>query len=71
MQNSEDSEENSDKIFSLKNIDLKIKKGELVTVMGDNGSGKTSLLLALLGELEATDGNSTSGQLKGNVSFMS
>ena len=41
----------------LKNISLEIKKNQLVAVVGRVGSGKTSLLSALLGELEKLDGN--------------
>lgn len=37
--------------FSLKNIDLKFKKNELVFVIGRIGSGKTSFLKAILGEM--------------------
>jgi ABC-type multidrug transport system fused ATPase/permease subunit len=33
-----------DSIITLKNIDISIKKGELVCVIGDVGSGKSSLL---------------------------
>ncbi|XP_065933440.1 ATP-binding cassette sub-family C member 4-like isoform X2 [Magallana gigas] len=42
--------------FSLKNIDLDIKKGELLAVVGPVGSGKTSLLLSLLKELPPETG---------------
>lgn len=36
--------------------DLKVRKGEWVTIEGDNGTGKTSLLLALM-KLIPSDGN--------------
>jgi Fe-S cluster assembly ATPase SufC len=35
----------------LKNLNLKIKKGEFVCIIGDVGSGKSSLLSALIGDL--------------------
>ena len=38
--------------FSLDNIHLKIKAGQTVAVVGGVGSGKSSLLAALLGEME-------------------
>ena len=42
--------------FKLKELNFKIKKGQLVGVIGDVGSGKSSLLLAVLGELEKVAG---------------
>ncbi|XP_034300532.2 ATP-binding cassette sub-family C member 4-like [Magallana gigas] len=42
--------------FSLKNIDLEVKKGELLAVVGPVGSGKTSLLLSLIKELPTETG---------------
>jgi len=35
----------------LKNLDLEIKDGEFVCVIGDVGVGKTSLLQAIIGEM--------------------
>lgn len=40
-------------------INLKVKKGELVGVVGAVGSGRTSLIAALLGELVKLNGNVT------------
>lgn len=40
-----------DNIVTLKNIDLQVKKGELVIVIGKVGSGKSTLLSALIGDL--------------------
>lgn len=34
---------------ALANVDLDVARGEIVGVMGDNGSGKTSLLLSIMG----------------------
>ncbi|XP_065933456.1 ATP-binding cassette sub-family C member 4-like isoform X3 [Magallana gigas] len=44
------------KPFSLKNIDLDVRKGELLAVVGPVGSGKTSLLLSLLKEFPSETG---------------
>lgn len=38
-------------IISLKNIDLKIKRGSFVVIIGETGAGKTSLLNAMIGEM--------------------
>ena len=40
-----------DSIVTLKNIELKILKGEFVCIIGDVGSGKSSLLSTLIGDL--------------------
>lgn len=38
------------------NIDLKIKKGEIIGILGENGSGKTSLLKMIAGIIKADNG---------------
>ena len=43
--------------YILKNIDFKIKKGNLIGIRGDSGSGKTTLLNILSGLIEPTKGN--------------
>lgn len=40
----------------LKNINLEIEKGEIVSILGPSGSGKTTLLNLILGLTEADDG---------------
>ncbi|XP_076338586.1 multidrug resistance-associated protein 1-like isoform X2 [Tachypleus tridentatus] len=40
----------------LKNVSLHVKKGQLVAIVGQVGSGKSSLLSAILGEMYKTDG---------------
>ena len=39
------------KYLNLKQIDLEIYKGEFVCVIGDVGSGKSSLLNAIVGDM--------------------
>jgi ABC-type nitrate/sulfonate/bicarbonate transport system ATPase subunit len=36
---------------NLRKIDLKVKKGEFVCIIGDVGSGKSSLLSAIIGDM--------------------
>ncbi|KAL4457987.1 hypothetical protein ABPG75_012852 [Micractinium tetrahymenae] len=45
-----------DAAWWLRNINLKVNEGELVCVVGRVGSGKTSLVQALLGEMERQSG---------------
>jgi ABC-type bacteriocin/lantibiotic exporter with double-glycine peptidase domain len=40
-----------DNIVCLKDINLKIKKGDFVCIIGKVGSGKSSLISALIGDL--------------------
>ncbi|KAF9333900.1 hypothetical protein BG006_003010 [Podila minutissima] len=43
--------------FKLKDINLEFPIGKLSVIVGPTGSGKSALLLALLGELERVEGN--------------
>jgi ATP-binding cassette subfamily C (CFTR/MRP) protein 4 len=43
--------------FSLGPLTLEVKKGELVIVVGPVGSGKSSLLMSIMGELETISGS--------------
>ena len=49
-------EENSDDDV-LKEVDLDVKEGELVVVVGPVGCSKTSLLMAIMGELHIRQGS--------------
>ena len=40
----------------LKNMNLTLDAGEIVTIVGPNGSGKTSLLKAIIGAVQPADG---------------
>ncbi|CAG7850245.1 Canalicular multispecific organic anion transporter 1 AltName: Full=ATP-binding cassette sub-family C member 2; AltName: Full=Canalicular multidrug resistance protein; AltName: Full=Multidrug resistance-associated protein 2 [Serendipita indica DSM 11827] len=44
-------------IFKLKNIDMHIAKGQFIGIVGKVGSGKSSLLNALIGEMRKTNGS--------------
>ena len=43
----------------LKNVNLDVHKGEFVYLVGKTGTGKSSLLKTLYGELELTEGEAT------------
>ena len=46
------------KPFELKDIELKVGKGQFIVVIGQVGSGKSSLISAILGEMELTENES-------------
>jgi ABC-2 type transport system ATP-binding protein len=43
--------------FSLKNVNLELKTGEITSIVGENGNGKTTLLRIVAGELLADSGS--------------
>ncbi|KAF3929102.1 hypothetical protein ABW20_dc0107408 [Dactylellina cionopaga] len=47
--------------FSIENINLNISKSELLAIVGTVGSGKSSLLAALAGDMRKTGGTITQG----------
>ncbi|KAJ8692856.1 hypothetical protein PTI98_010127 [Pleurotus ostreatus] len=53
---------NDDKtIFEMKDVNLTIPRGKLVAIVGAVGSGKTSLLQGIIGEMRRTSGTVTFG----------
>ncbi|XP_058792378.1 multidrug resistance-associated protein 1 isoform X9 [Phymastichus coffea] len=52
----------------LRNINLQIKPGQLVAVVGTVGSGKSSLISAMLGEMEKLSGRVNT---KGSIAYVS
>ena len=50
------------KIHAIKNISLTVEEGELVSLIGANGAGKTSLLTAMMGQIPSTGQISFEGQ---------
>jgi ABC-type transport system involved in cytochrome bd biosynthesis fused ATPase/permease subunit len=51
MQKDETKIKKLESIITLKNINISVTKGELICVIGDVGSGKSSLLQTLIGDL--------------------
>ena len=49
----------TERIFKLKDIDLSIPRGSLTAIVGSIGSGKSSLLQGLVGEMRRTEGKVT------------
>ncbi|KAJ7499774.1 ABC transporter [Mycena latifolia] len=54
LQSKVESEE--EKVFQMKNLTFSIPRGQLVAIVGAVGSGKTSLLQGLIGEMRRTTG---------------
>lgn len=50
-----------DQVYELRNIDLTIPRGQLCAIVGPVGSGKSSLLQAMIGEMRRIDGKVTFG----------
>ena len=62
------SEVKEEVLFKLKHIDLRVPRGQLVAIVGAVGSGKTSLLQGLIGEMRRTEGSVRAG---GSVAYCS
>lgn len=61
-------ERNEETTLSLSGINFTVKPGELLVVIGRVGSGKSSILMALMGELPIVSGDLT---LYGRISYAS
>lgn len=65
---SRDLDDESNKTLSLRSVNFKCYEGEFVAVVGEVGSGKSSLLKAILGELQKVSGEARVG---GSVAYFS
>jgi ABC-type polysaccharide/polyol phosphate transport system ATPase subunit len=54
---SEQREVKEETLFKLKQIDFKVPRGQLLAIVGAVGSGKTSLLQGLIGDMRRTEGS--------------
>ena len=54
---SEPKEVKEETLFKLKQIDFNVPRGQLVAIVGAVGSGKTSLLQGLTGDMRKTEGS--------------
>ena len=54
--------DNGEEVEALKNINLEVKEGEIVGILGTSGSGKTSLLRILRGVEQFDEGEFTIGR---------
>ena len=57
---SEEDSEVDDKVsledkITIRNINLKVRKGEFIAVIGEIGAGKTSLISSIIGDMLAVD----------------
>jgi len=57
--------------LSIKSNEFSVKAGELIAVVGEVGSGKTSLISALLGELEPAATSTGRRGLNGSIAYAS
>jgi ABC-type Mn2+/Zn2+ transport system ATPase subunit len=48
-------------LFKLKQIDFKVPRGQLLAIVGAIGSGKTSLLQGLIGDMRKAEGSVSFG----------
>ncbi len=65
---SESKEVKEEVLFTLKRVHFTVPRGQLVAIVGAVGSGKTSLLQGLIGEMRKTEGSVRVG---GSVAYCS
>ncbi|KAL1732291.1 P-loop containing nucleoside triphosphate hydrolase protein [Schizophyllum commune] len=58
--------EKEEQVFQVKDINMSIPRGQLVAIVGSTGSGKTSLIQGLVGEMRKTEGTVIWG---GSISY--
>ena len=58
-----------EKLFALENLNFKAERGKLTVIIGKIGSGKSSILNALMGEMRVSDPSRTSIHVNGTVSY--
>ena len=58
------------KIYALKNINFTVKEGEFVCIIGDVGSGKSSLIQALLNNMIVLNQEESNIILNGSISYV-
>jgi ABC-type polysaccharide/polyol phosphate transport system ATPase subunit len=67
-ESAEKAKTDEENVFRLIDIDFSIPRGQLVAIVGAVGSGKTSLLQGIIGEMRRTSGSTTFG---GSVAYSS
>ena len=50
------------KIVALRNVDIDVADGEIVTLIGANGAGKSTLMMTIFGNPRAREGSSSSSR---------
>lgn len=67
----EDSSDDSERRVALKNINFVAKKGQLTCIVGRVGSGKTTLIKSIVGEVHLSKDNKGSVEVNGTVAYCS